>query len=651
MLSTSATDLHNYGAQTLTIGAYGGGGYDFWGYISNLRVVKGTALYTSNFTPPTNPLSAVTNTVLLCCQSSTDATDAAVTPGTITANGDASATLKTDTSSDNDSFVDSPTNGTQTDTGAGGEVAGNYATLNPLSKGSNVTLSNGNLDFASAIAYNSAFSTIGVTSGKWYMEATAGTFVNDFTIGISNDVAASTYVGGTAGSYGYEAVVGGKYNNTVGSSTGYSTYTTGDIVSVAFDADNGKVFFAKNGVWQESGNPATGVNPAYSGLTSGPYFFGCSAGAGGTFTGVNFGQRPFAYTAPSGYKALCTTSLSTPTIEDGSDYLDAVTYTGNGSTQSITGLGFSPDLVWLKSRSNTKHHSFFDSLRGTNLLYSSLTNAEQDYGTGNLSLNSDGFSITYNATFTAVTQNHNSDSCVAWAWDAGSSTVSNTDGTITSSVRVNTSAGFSVVTAGVGGYFDGTVGHGLGVAPDFIIMKDRNNTIGWRVYHSSMGNFKYGILSTTDAFPYYNNLWGVTSTTFGTDQNVQSTTAVAYCWSAVEGYSDFGSYIGNNSTDGPFVFTGFTPRWLLIKNATTAGGNWVIYDTARDSTNLNSKKLAANANYEENNTTNLGGDTAGVDFLSNGFKVRTTGANHNTNASTYIYAAFAEHPFKTARAR
>jgi len=202
----------------------------------------------------------------------------------------------------NDSLVDSPTNGTQTDTGAGGEVRGNYATLNPLiSTGS--TLSNGNLDYASNATYQSAFSTIGVATGKWYFEGTVGILAVDATIGVGYaPFTTSTYVGGSLTSWGYEALNGDIYNNAVPSAYG-ATYGAGDVIGVAFDADTGKLWFAKNGTWQASGDPATGVNPAVTLTTGIDYFFGVAAGNTGTWA-CNFGQRPFAYTAPSGFKAL-----------------------------------------------------------------------------------------------------------------------------------------------------------------------------------------------------------------------------------------------------------------------------------------------------------------------------------------------------------
>jgi hypothetical protein len=304
-------------------------GYVFDGYVSNLRIVKGTALYTSNFTPPTTPLSAVTNTSLLCCQSSTDATAATVTPGTITANGNVSATFKTDTSPDNDSFIDSPTNGTQTDTGVGGEVVGNYATLNPLDSSSAYTLSNGNLNYThSTSGHQITSSTIAVNSGKWYVEVTptalGGTYMQ---VGITPANTSNTTYTGDNG-YGYRHD-GNKQGLTSASSYGDS-YAANDVVGIAFDADGGNLYFYKNGVAQDSGTAAfTSID------TSKHWRFSVShlnSGAGL----VNFGQRPFAYTAPSGFKALCTANLPAPVVTKPSEYMDVVTYTGTAASKTIT---------------------------------------------------------------------------------------------------------------------------------------------------------------------------------------------------------------------------------------------------------------------------------------------------------------------------
>ena len=285
-----------------------------------------------------------------------------------------------------------------------------------------------------------------------------------------------------------------------------------------------------------------------------------AANNSGDSASLNFGQRPFAYTAPSGFKALCTTNLPEPTIADGSTAMDVALYTGNGSTQTISGLNFSPDLVWIKNRANgLTAHRLCDTVRGaTKEIYSNETDAEATDANGLTAFTSDGFSVGSSGGV-----NGSSNGIVAWTWDAGSSTVTNTEGSITSQVRANASAGFSVLTW-TGQTAAGTIGHGLGVAPSLIICKARSNAQSWGVYHKDTGINNYLLLDSTGASTAYSGIWGSsapTSTVFGVPGNVglnnnNTWTYVAYCFAPVAGYSSFGSYTGNGSaTDGPFVFT------------------------------------------------------------------------------------------------
>ena len=629
--TTNSTNwgTHNSGSPRLHIGSRNGSG-DYKGLLSNYRVIKGTALYTSNFTVPTTPLTNVTNTKLLCCQSSSSVTAATVSPVTITAVNDVSVSTRSDSSANNDVLFDVPTNGSQSDTGAGGEVSGNYATLNPLNKhASSDTISNGNLE-ASWSGGSACIqpSTIAFSSGKYYYEFLPGISgsIGNGVVGIRrsdsrNHSNTFAYLGN-----------GQKMQNESASSYG-SSYTDGDVIGVAVDMDAGTIRFYKNGADQ---------GQAYSGI-SGTYTFyqGTFGGSNGGGYAVNFGQRPFAYSAPSGYKALCTTNLPTPTIADGSDYFEAKTYTGNGSTQAITGLGFSPDLVWIKARANTWDHALFDSVRGAlKRIRPNQTTAEGTDTTTLTSFDSNGFT-----TGSDDVTNQNNYAYIAWAWDAGSSTVSNTDGSITSSVRANQSAGFSIVTyTGTGS--NATVGHGLNAAIELVIVKTRTNgSINWTVWHKALAATQYLTLNTTNAKGTQGTVWNSTAPTssvihVGSDvgTNKSGDNYVAYCFAPVTGYSAFGSYTGNGSSDGPFVHTGFRPA-LIITKRTDATGGWVLWDTARNLSNVATEEL-----YPDDASAEYTG--GGIDILSNGFKLRNSSAHENNSGASYIYWAVAENPFQ-----
>jgi hypothetical protein len=488
--------------------------------------------------------------------------------------------------------------------------------------------------------------TIGVASGKWYWEIvyTAATAF-DGMVGVADQSHnLNNYVGSSSVSWGYY-YTGVKYNAASATSYG-SSWTTGDVMSIALDMDNLAIYFAKNGVWQNSGVPTSGASKtgaAYTNL-SGTIFPALNA-YGGTQV-ANWGARPFAYTAPSGFKALCTANLPAPVVTKPSEYMDVVLYTGNGSTQTISGLGFSPDLVWIKSRNDTYAHRLLDTVRGaTKILYSNGTDAEDTDASSLTAFDSNGFTLGSTAGI-----NGSSVSFAAWAWDAGTTTVTNTQGSITSQVRANASAGFSII-GWTGTGVNASIGHGLGVAPKMVITKSRTDSgTPWVVD-------LIGVLPTSPSYLLLNstqaaNAGGSTATSSVVnilefnDRNGNGKAMIMYAFASVAGYSAFGSYTGNGSADGPFQWCGFRPRWLMIKCASgSTEGNWIIYDALRGSYNLNSKKLAANLSSAENDASYLGDDTVGIDFLSNGFKIRVAGINHNISSGTYVYAAFAESPF------
>jgi hypothetical protein len=347
---------------------------------------------------------------------------------------------------------------------------------------------------------------------------------------------------------------------------------------------------------------------------------------------------------------------TTYAIPDGRVAMAATLYTGTGASQTISnavnGVSFQPDFVWVKGRSFVSYNGLIDSVRGRSSdLYSNATIAEETSGSTEdlTSFNSNGFSLGTPARFGSNTSGQ---TYVAWQWKAGGTAVSNTAGSITSSVSANTTAGFSVVTW-TGTNTAATIGHGLGVAPAMYITKQRSATGNWFTYHVSVGNTKGLFLDLTNASTtntYFNNT-SPTSTVFSIGSgvgglNASGVTQVTYCFAPVAGYSAFGSYVGNGSNDGPFIYTGFRPRFLLIKNTTTAGTNWEIWDSARDLYNVESNRLYPDSSAAEN-----GGQNA-YDFLSNGFKARQGGSTDtNQSGATIIYMAFAEMPFKFANSR
>jgi len=540
----------------------------------------------------------------------------------------------------NDSLVDTPTP-YGSDTGAGGEVRGNYCTLNPLDSLSQTT-SNGNLQAAGSNDIAGITGTIGVSSGKWYWEVTAGS--SSDVIGLwSTSSRVTSYPGATADSYCYFATTGAKFNNASSSVYG-PTFTTNDIIGVALDMDAGTLAFYKNGVSQGT---------AFSSLTGGfrPAVRAGNSVNSSTATYVNFGQRPFAYTAPSGFKALCTTNLPTPAIGATSTtrankYFDIRTIDGSNSDQSITDLNFAPDFLWAKSRSNVVSHGLYDTIRGGNkILFSDLTDAENTTTSNIVTFLSNG--VTLQGGGSVI--NTGGRTYVDWFWKGGGTGVSNTQGTITSTVSANTTSGFSIVTW-TGNSSNATIGHGLGVAPKMVIIKYRGTTDNWYVYHADAGTNKYLVLNATDAAATSTSIWqntAPTSTVFSIGSGNNNSTIVAYCFAPVAGYSAFGSYTGNGSSDGVFVYTGFRPRYILIKRYTSSGTGWNIYDTSRSVSNVTDEILLANASDAEYGNES----TLALDALSNGFKLRTTGSSINDSSQSYIYAAFAEVPTKFSLAR
>jgi len=622
------------------IARYGGNANYFDGYLAEVNFIDGQALTPSSFgetdlngiwqpkkyagTYGTNgfylPFSNTTSTTTLVQDSSGNGNN--WTPNNI------SLTAGTTY----DSMIDSPT------VGAG---ASNYAVLNPLYiQGATAVLSDGNLQSTTgSTGTKTKPSTIAVSSGQWYWEVTptAGSAGADYHIGIANaDFTTTAVLGSTSTEYSY-AHTGVKRNNNTSTAYG-ATYTTNDIIGVALDLDGGTLTYYKNGVSQ--GQAFSGISGTYVAIAGDG-----STAQTSTFV-FNFGQRPFTYTPPTGFNALNTYNLPAPSITNGAKNFNIGLYTGNGSTQSLTQLGFQPDFVWNKSRANTEFHVLMDSVRTPDkALYSNSTQAE-DSGLGN-TFTSTGMNVVSTGNI-----NTNGISYVYWGWKGGGTAVTNNSGTISSQVSANTSAGFSIVTyTGTGA--NATVGHGLGVAPSFYITKSLSSytNSNWCVYHKSLGATQYGILNSTSAFGATSTIWNntePTSSVFSLGTSAQTNSSglgfVAYCFSAVSGYSAFGKYTGNGSTDGPFVYTGFRPRFILVKDS-SAAQNWRLFDSSRSTYNAVLEALFPNLSNAESSA------ETGPDFLSNGFKIRTSSSTHNASGDTIIYMAFAENPFNISRAR
>ena len=534
---------------------------------------------------------------------------------------------------------------------AGTQPNSNYCVINPLNYINGSAPSKANLYTANGgtSVETRAGGTLGMTAGKWYFEDTVGGTYCNFQVGVHDALSALSTTTNYA-TYGFD----GRIRNGTTDTAYGNTIAAGDTVGIAIDMDSGKIWFSKNGTWQGSGDPVAGTNAAFTtlaGATVIPFFTTYNNGTGTTTHDYNGGQRSFAYTPPSGFKALCTANLPASTIVKGNQYMDVNLYIGNSSTNTIVNAGgFSPDFVWIKSRSNAgQYHALFDTIRGTNnRLFSNTTDAQDTTANTLTSFNSNGFTLGSQAG-----QNDNTGSYVAWQWDAGSSTVTNTDGTISSQVRANPTAGVSVATftATSGSY---SVGHGLGIAPSMTIVKRRDSATGgsWWTWHIGIGNntTDYLELNSTAAEGSVANMWGTVGRNStvcgfnGTASTVAGGTFVMYNFAEIAGFSKFGSYTGNGSTDGSFVYLGFRPKYVLMKR-TNSTGDWETYDTSRDLYNPEGQALFPNLSSAESSI------SPRIDLLSNGFKLRTSGAGINGSGDSYIYACFAENPFAQANAR
>jgi hypothetical protein len=535
----------------------------------------------------------------------------------------------------NDQMSDSPTS--------------NHCTWNPLQTGTTITsLSDGNLVLSGtsgAAAKWMSLGTMPVSSGKWYYEITSGGtrigagFTTSGSLTQANlntgpiDVAAETFVITNAGEIYYGTTDSGNTTPAFGS---------GVTMGFALDADEGKAWVTVNGSdWADSssgtsGDPTDGSNPTWTQTIGTPVQPLCGDTSGGSFVTLataNFGQSAFAYTPPTGYNAWNTDNLPAPAIEDPSAYFQTTLYEGDGSTQSIDQDGnstFSPNFVWIKNRDAADAHALFDTVRGaTEVLSSNSTAAEATNDDTLTAFESDGFAIGDD-----VIVNTNAESYVAWQWAEGAT------------------PGLDII-AYTGNGSNRTIAHNLGVKPGMFIVKARDrDDANWGVYHSAVGATKSLFLQSAgaafDSDEYFNDTEPTASVfTLGVNAqgNTDTKTYIAYVFAPVEGFSAFGSYAGNSSTNGPMVNLGFRPAFLICKVAAGSTGSWRLFDTTRNPSNVTNKLIYPNLSNAE-------ATSAELDILSNGFKIRVAGGNDiNDSGDTIVYAAFAESPFKTANAR
>lgn len=500
-------------------------------------------------------------------------------------------------------------------------TAANYCVLNPLNKASTGTLSNGNLQWVTPNDANNygLLATFGIDSGKWYWEAVITNVVAySITAGFVTQDWPKNYIGsGGTAYFGLDTTSG--LRASAGVTTSGSTVTVGlnDVIGIAFDADGKTATIYKNNtsIYTFSNIPNVTLFPAVSSASN--------------TVNINFGQRPFSYTPPTGFKALNTFNLPDPVIKKPNQYMDATTFAANNSTQSIVNAGsFQPDLVWTKSRSNAYSHDLFDSSRGVNtILYSNATTAETATANSLTSFNSNGFTLG-----AADNANFGSGNSVAWQW------------------KESATSGFDIVTWTQAN--PSTLNHSLGVKPAMIIIKGRGTTDNWVVWHQNLTNqttYALQLNTTTAQFSSAAlfNSTAPTSTQFtvGTGSVTNGTLAVAYLFAEIAGFSKFGSYTGNGSADGPFVYCGFRPKYVMIKETTVAGRVWDVKDSTRNLANETNSVLYPHASAAEATPDNT------EDFLSNGFKLRSNATSTNIAGGNYIYMAFAENPFKYSNAR
>jgi len=555
-----------------------------------------------------------------------------------------------------DSVIDTPDN--------------NFAVLNAISA-DGATLAQGNLHKNSNTGSPATFS---FSSGKWYCEvallsgsSTSDTF--NYYIGVEDSVVGGTRSGWTLNYVSLGMANGGNSSDVFQVTTdtnGTVTQPTGSrpdavaIIGVAIDVDDGDVEFYINGTLNgkclgitDWTLPVT-LNLAFWTGTVGAKPYSVNFGQNGTFSGnVTAGGNAdgngigdFKYSPPTGYLAMCTSNLPTPTITKPTDHFNTVIYTGDGTDgRTISGVGFQPDLLWMKNRGTTNWHSVNDAIRGvTKYIWTNDDDAEDTSSDALQAFTSDGFTVDDYADFGNF--NANTNTYVAWNWKANGAGSSNTDGQETSTVSANTTSGFSIVKWTAASAGPRTVGHGLGVKPNIVIHKRLDADESWYVYTDVFDGSPDAVNLNSNGAKYdWNNGVVPTSDVFTHTDNSGSTN-VAYCFASVDGYSKVGgTYVGNNNVNGPFVYCGFRPAWILFKDV-NASESWNLFDNKRNPYNT-----GLNFMWADLNSGDYVSGTNGVDLLSNGFKLRANNGVLNGSTNTWIFVAFAESPFKYANAR